>query len=112
MSHLTLDRFTNRQAAAWPGAVAEAARYVGSIPLDGQEWQVTYAEETRPGRGHHIDASWCDGEHLVQVCMGVYGSPSVSVAAVEWVHSSTDEECECEHCAAERDAEAGGSGVR
>jgi len=109
MSRLDLDRFTDRQRAAWPDAVAEAQRYVGSDTIGSQWWIVTYAEESRPGRGHDIDAAWCDGEHLVQIRLDPYGRESVSVGEVTWLHSSADEECECGHCTAERDEGSGGS---
>ena len=97
-----MSKFTERQAKAWPDAVAEAQRYVdtGTISEDitNYYWIVQYHEETRPGRGHDFDAVWCDGEFLVQIAMDVYGSPSVSVAEVRWLHSSADEECACEPC--------------
>ena len=100
---------TERQAAAWPGAVAEAQRYVpcSTIPvdIDHYEWRVTWADETRPGRGRMIDATWCDGEYLVQVRMDVYGYPSVSVAETRWLHSGSYEECDCTWCEREREEE-------
>ncbi len=100
---------TERQAAAWPGAVAEAQRYVpcSTIPvdIDHYEWRVTWADETRPGRGRMIDATWCDGEYLVQVRMDVYGYPSVSVAETRWLHSGSYEECDCTWCEREREDE-------
>lgn len=104
-----MPEFTERQAAAWPGAVAEAQRYVetSTIPTDPNDpwWRITWQDETRPGRGHLVDATWCDGEYLVQVRMDVYGYPSVSVAETRWLHSSSDEECGCTWCEREREGE-------
>ena len=105
---MNTEKFTERQAAAWPTAVAEAQRHVTSstISADLHAWVVEWADEVRPGRGHAFNGIWTDGECFVQVLMDVYGSPSVSVAEVEWVHSSSDEECACQPCTDERDVEA------
>lgn len=104
-----MSEFTERQAAAWPGAVAEAQRYIdtSTIPTDATnyEWRLTWAEELRPGRGQEVDATWCDGEYYVQISMDVYGFPLVSVAETTWVHSSSYEECECSWCEREREDE-------
>lgn len=96
--------FTERQAQAWPGAVAQAQVHVptSTIPTDLFGWLVTWAEEVRPGRGRSFNGLWLDGEYLVQVRMDVYGYPTVSVAQTDWVHTDSDEECPCEPCAAER----------
>lgn len=99
---------TERQASDWPGAVAEAQRYVttSAIPLDigTHWWRVRWDDESRPGRCHAMWASWCDGEYLVDIHMDVYGNPTVSVAEVNWLHSSALEECECEPCVEERES--------
>ena len=104
-----MNPMTERQAAAWPSAVAEAQRYVetSTIPadLDRYAWRVTWAEETRPGRGQALDATWCDGEYLVQILMDVYGYPAVSGAETRWLHNSSYEECECGYCEEERGGE-------
>lgn len=100
---------TDRQAAAWPDAIAEAQRYVdtNTIPADLRDhyWRVRWDDESRPGRGHTMWASWSDGEYFVDINMDVYGYPRVSVAEIEWLHSSADEECGCERCEAERAAD-------
>lgn len=104
---MTRPEFTERQAAAWPDAIAEVQRYVDtSVSFGLHNWTVEWDEESRPGRGHAFDGVWCDGEHLVQIRMDVYGHPSVSVAAVDWLHNSSDEECPCEPCAAARKADS------
>lgn len=96
--------FTDRQAKAWTEAVAEAQKYVPSeIPLELHAWTVDWQEETRPGRGHAFDGVWTNGEHFVQIRMDVYGDPSVSVAELEWLHSSAYEDgCPCGHTEADR----------
>lgn len=92
--------FTARQAKAWPEAVAEVQQYVDSstVSEDLYQWTVEWAEETRPGRGHRFNGMWCDGEYFAQVVMDVYGYPSVSVAAMTWLHNSSNEECDCGPC--------------
>ncbi len=100
--------FTERQSKAWPGMVAEAQRYIGeTIHEDPQSywWTIDWKDEIRPGRGHDLVAHWCDGEHLAFIHMDVYGNGSVSVAEVTWLHESASEECDCEHCTAEREAD-------
>lgn len=98
--------FTQGQAAAWPGAVAEAQSYVTSSVINGDleppSWTLSWGEETRPGRGRSLDATWCDGEYFVQILIDVYGNPSVSVAEMSWLHNSSDEECDCAPCTADR----------
>ena len=99
--------FTERQAEAWPDAIKRAQRYVTSSTIsrdpNNYHWTVEYADETRPGRGHSVNATWQDGESLVQITMDVYGYPSMSIAAIEWLHSDGDEECPCGPCAEDTD---------
>ena len=100
--------FTERQSKAWPGMVAEVQRYAGTTIHESPEsywWTIDWKDETRPGRGHDLVAQWCDGEYLAFVHMDVYGNGSVSVAEVAWLHNSADEECDCEHCTVEREAD-------
>lgn len=94
--------FTERQAAAWPEAIQRARKCGADVTEGGYYWTFDLAEEVRPGRGHFVDATWLDGEHFVQIRMDVYGGPSVSVAALDWIHSDSSEECECDLCVAER----------
>lgn len=97
--------FTERQAKAWPRAVAEVQDYVdtSTVPEGLYGWTVEWDEETRPGRGHRFVGVWSDGEYFAQVVMDVYGYPSISVASLTWLHSSSDEECDCEPCKEERE---------
>ncbi|GAB3125834.1 hypothetical protein [Glaciibacter psychrotolerans] len=102
-----MSKMTERQAAAWPGAVAEVQQYVdtSTIPadLENYQWAVHWMEESRPGRGCSLSAVYCDGEYFAQVSMDVYGYPSVAVAEVSWLHNSSDDECECAPCKKERE---------
>lgn len=99
-----MTQMTERQAAAWPQALETMRRYGVDAPpdLDHWCWHAKWGEETRPGRGHRLNAVYCDGDYFVQVLMDVYGYPSVSVATVDWVHSDSDEECYCRYCEDER----------
>lgn len=89
---------TERQAKAWPEAVAELNEHAGgSIPEHPLNWRITWDEESRPGRGHLLDATYADGEYFCQIRMDVYGYPSVSIAETTWIHANGDEECPCGH---------------
>jgi hypothetical protein len=100
-----MSKFTERQAAAWPAAVAEIQQYVDTsiVAKDLHYWIVEWGDETRVGRGHYFNGIWSDGDYLAQVTMDVYGFPIVSVAEVTWLHNSGDEECDCEPCRKEED---------
>ncbi|TFV82035.1 hypothetical protein E4V99_13965 [Microbacterium sp. dk485] len=101
---------TERQAAAWPGAVAEAQLYVetSTVPLDLDDhyWRVRWDDEIRPGRGRTMWATWSDGEYFIEIWMDVYGSPRVAVASLIWMHNGSDEECDCEPCVDERESDS------
>lgn len=94
---------TVRQIAAWPEAIASLQASGAPVPEGIHRWSVAYHDETRPGRGHFIDATYVDGEQFAQIQMDVYGQPVTSFAYLTWVHSSADEECDCEPCEAERE---------
>lgn len=94
---------TERQLAAWPEVQEELELHgVEAGDLWTHGWTVSFREESRPGRGQHMDAIYCDGEHLAHVSMDVYGYPTVAIAELDWIHNNSDEECECEHCKKER----------
>ena len=101
-----MSAMTERQSKAWPEAVAEAQKHVTSstIPENIEDfwWRIVWDEESRPGRGQTLRATWCDGEYFVEVVMDVYGYQAVAVAETRWVHNSSDEECDCEPCEIER----------
>lgn len=96
------EQFTEKQAKAWEEDVAPILEAHGvSRAMPGQlfgHWMVEWAEESRPGRGHHFNGIYVDGEVTVQVLMDVYGYPSVSVAELDWVHADSDEELHCSTC--------------
>ena len=96
---------TVRQAAAWPEAIERLRAHGYTIPASISAWDVAYSEETSPGRGHAINATFADGEVFAQVLMDVYGYPNVSLAVLDWVHADSNEECDCEPCEAEREAD-------
>ncbi len=97
-----MSTLTERQQKAWPEAIARLHKHYDSIPESINRWTVAYSEETRPGRGHFIDATWIDGEVFAQVHMDVYGYPSTSIAELTWIHADANEECDCDSCVAER----------
>ena len=103
-----LDRMTERQRTGWLEAIASIRQRDVEVTddPDGYYWRLDFAEEVRPGRGHYLNATFLDGEYFVQVLMDVYGGPSVSIAALDWIHSDNNEECDCEPCVAEREADA------
>lgn len=95
---------TERQKKSWPDRIASLSASVpeASVPEHPRNWDITYDEETRPGRGHYINATYNDGEHFAQILMDVYGGGSESIAELTWRHSSHDEECECDPCTDQR----------
>lgn len=101
------DKMTEKQKLAWHEAIAEINRYnIGAREdPDHYEWHFDWHEETRAGRGQVFSAMFIDGEHYAQVFMDVYGFPSVSVAALDIMHNSSDEECPCDFCVAAREAD-------
>lgn len=91
-----LPQMTERQLKAWPGVLADANRFVGGgLPADTWAWMLAWKPEVRPGRSHDVTAIHTDGEHLVQIDMDVYGNGSVYVAALDRLHDSGDDECDC-----------------
>lgn len=100
-----MNTLTEKQAAAWPEAIAKLRTYYDSIPENLRSWDVAYSEENRPGRGHFINATYVDGEVFAQILMDVYGYPNVSLAFFSWVHADSNEECDCEPCIAQQEAE-------
>lgn len=97
-----MGELTVRQAAAWPDAIKRLTATGARVPADISNWDVHYAAEVRPGRGHYVNATFLDGEVFAQVLMDVYGYPDVSWAQLDWVHADANEECGCGPCEAER----------
>jgi len=74
---------------------------VESIPSwsDHHPWWITkFQDEIRPGRGHDMDATVTTGDHFVQITLDPYGSGTLSVAALDWIHSDADDDCDCNEC--------------
>lgn len=101
-----MSNLTERQQKAWPEATARLKATGAYVPDRLADWTVHYSEETRPGRGHAINAEFMDGEVYAQVLMDVYGYPNVSWAQLDWIHADSNEECDCETCEKERRIEA------
>ncbi|GGO86685.1 hypothetical protein GCM10011584_09590 [Nocardioides phosphati] len=95
-----MSAFTVRQAKAWDNDVIPVLERHGIPRLPTSHgWTLTWADEVRPGRGHSLDATFCDGEQYAQVLMDVYGYPNISIALLTWVHAdSDDDELACEDC--------------
>lgn len=91
---------TDRQVESLAQIKAELKDRYGLV----ERLDFSFHEEARPGRGHALMWFCCDGEMLATGQMDVYGGTDYGVAQLDWIHSSSDDECECEHCDAEREA--------
>lgn len=58
-------------------------------------FDLTFEDEVRPGRGHDLRWTVCDGEKLAQGSLDVYGNGEYGVGEVDWVHYPEDCEGEC-----------------
>lgn len=58
--------------------------------------------ESRPGRGHNLQALHIDADVCAHLSMDPYGNGDEMVGTVSVDHSTGDEECPCEPCTAER----------
>lgn len=97
-------RMTERQKAGWTEAITRLRASGAEVPSESPRcWTLDFADEVRPGRGHHLNAIYNDGEIFAQILMDVYGYPSTSWARFEWEHADSNEECECDFCVAERE---------
>lgn len=59
-------------------------------------WNVQ--DEHRPGRGHDIEVSAVDGEHMAWLSIDPYGNGHDGWGMVTVVHNSAADECSCEDC--------------
>lgn len=101
-----MPEFTERQAAGWKDGIADLKKHYDGIPEEPHSWSLSWGDEVRPGRGHYVNAQFNDGEFYAQLTMDVYGFPRVSIAQLDWIHSSGYEECECKFCVKEREEES------
>lgn len=59
--------------------------------------------EYRPGRGHDLTVTWSGGDDLMAIAnIDPYGNGPLSVISWEPIHSDSNDDCGCEHCAPER----------
>jgi hypothetical protein len=96
-----LPELTEKQKAALPNLIAEAAAHGLVIPGP-WSFDVTFREESRPGRGHDVSLMYCDGDMIATGTVDVYGNGAgLGIGNVEWIHDLS-EECECGPCQRER----------
>jgi hypothetical protein len=104
---MTVGTLTAKQEASMASYVAEARDVYGVEMRDwsthAYEWLTNFQEETHPGRGHDINATYLDGDHVVYIHLDPYGNGSMGVAELDWVHNSSDEECGCDPCENQRE---------
>lgn len=95
-----MSKLTKKQEESWPRYVEDASRYLDgyTIKRELHYWVVDYWPETRPGRGHDIEAVYLDGEVFAHLYMDVYGNGSLSVGTTNTVHGSSWDECPCKYC--------------
>lgn len=65
----------------------------------------TVAPETRPGRGHDVQAVYLDGDIFEHLQMDPYGNGDESRGTVDVVHSDSNDDCDCDDCTTEREAD-------
>jgi len=92
-----MSTLTPKQSAALERVVRQAQEHF-NVEMRVEDFNIHYEEESRPGRGHQIRADYINADHAVSVYMDVYGYPSWSVANVDFLHNSGDEECDCTLC--------------
>jgi hypothetical protein len=94
-----MSTLTPRQSAELDRIVRKVQEHFG-VELRGvEDFNIHYKEEFRPGRGHDIRIDYIDADYAVTGYMDVYGSTSLSVATVTFLHNDGDEECDCTLCA-------------
>lgn len=59
-------------------------------------------DESRPGRGHDVQAWYVDGDVFACLGMDPYGNGWDVYGTVDVEHNSDDEECRCDECIAYR----------
>ena len=94
-----MSTLTSRQAAELHRIVRNVQEHFNVQIRGVEDFNIHYEEESRPGRGHQIRIDYIDSDHAVTGYMDVYGDTSLSVANVDFIHNSGDEECDCTLCA-------------
>lgn len=94
-----MSTLTPRQSAELHRILRQLKEHFNVEIRDVDDLNIHYKDEYRPGRGHDIRFDYIDADYAVSGYMDVYGSTSLSVATVTFIHSSGDEECDCTLCA-------------
>lgn len=95
---MTAPGLTVRQALAIAELVEQARGYGVEIRHVG-DFNLTYKDEVRPGRGHDVIVNYVDGEHVVIAYVDVYGNgDGASIGSVEWIHEASNDDCSCTTC--------------
>lgn len=59
-------------------------------------------DETRPGRGHDLEAIAHNEDHMAWISLDVYGNGNEGYSVLLPVHNSASETCPCDDCVLER----------
>ena len=94
-----MSTLTARQSDSLARIVRKVQEHFGVEIRGVEDFNIHYNEEFRPGRGHDIRVDYIDADYAVTAYMDVYGSASLSVASVTFIHNDGDEECDCTLCA-------------
>jgi uncharacterized protein YlxP (DUF503 family) len=92
-----MSTLTPRQTTELHRIVRKVQEHFGVEIRGVEDFNIHYNEEYRPGRGHDIRIDYIDADYAVTGYMDVYGSTSLSVATVTFIHQ--DEDCDCSMCA-------------
>lgn len=88
-----------RRIAEDTALIAERYDIHDSLP------EIAPRPEYRAGRGHDLVVMWAGGDDLQAVAhINPYGNGPLSVMRWELIHSDSDDECDCDHCTAERES--------
>ena len=92
-----MSTLTPRQTKALHRVIRDVQEHFNVEIRDLNDFTFHYLEEVRPGRGHDIRFNYIDGDYAVSGYMDVYGSRSLYVATVDYIHQ--EEDCGCTLCA-------------
>lgn len=88
---------TDRQIKELNRIIRDVHEHFGIEVRSIEDFTFHYMEEYRPGRGHDIRFNFVDGDYAICGYMDVYGSTSLAVGEVSFIHQ--DEGCDCSMCA-------------
>jgi hypothetical protein len=89
---------TERQTKELNRIIRDMHEHFGIEIRSIEDFNIHYNEEYRPGRGHDIRFNFVDGDYAISGYMDVYGSTSLAVGTVSFMHQ--DDDCDCSMCAA------------